>query len=199
MNLLPGDSCPFPGQLPAGETADVWYGVWIKWVRLQLERDLICKSRPREMGGGGLESWWSWWSYGKTQRPDGIPTQSICGSLSISVCVCLTSPCTPPVSQHTLIGSDLGTTHHMPTPLAPSDLYLSVSSFPLVHSCISAPHLHTLLLSPGVPLFLFDHISQRICSFSLVWPNAMLSTVNYVRRIQTMEAQKTAGRLHQLF
>lgn len=144
--------------------------------------------------GGGLESWWS---YGKTQRPDGIP-KSICGSLSISVCVCvcLTSPCTPPVSQHTLIGSDLGTTHHMPTP---SDLYLSVSSFPLVHSCISAPHLHTLLLSPGVPLFLFAHISQRICSFSLVWPNAMLSTVNYVRRIQTMEAQKTAGRLHQLF
>lgn len=189
MNLLPGDSCPFPGQLPAGETADVWYGVWIKWVRLQLERDLICRSRPREMGGG-LESWWS---YGKTQRPDGIP-KSI--PLHISVCVCLTSPCTPPVSQHTLIGSDLGTTHHMPTP---SDLYLSVSSFPLVHSCISAPHLHTLLLSPGVPLFLFAHISQRICSFSLVWPNAMLSTVNYVRRIQTMEAQKTAGRLHQLF
>lgn len=52
------------------------------------------------------------------------------------VCVCvrrgLTSLCTPPVSQHTLIGSDLGMTHHMPTPHTQSDLPLPLPSFPSV-------------------------------------------------------------------
>ena len=53
-------------------------------------------------------------------------------------------------------------THHMPTPHAPSDLHLPLSSFPPVPSIhaslrLTPTHQHThprtLILSPGVPLF----------------------------------------------
>lgn len=135
----------------------------------------------------------------------GYPSLSICWlpvqiRLSAVVCVCvcvrrgLTSLCTPPVSQHTLIGSDLGMTHHMPTPHAPSDLHLPLSSFPSVppfmHLCSSPPpnHPHTLIFSPGVPLFLFTHISHRACTFSPVLPHAV-STLKSMSGNLTMEAE----------
>lgn len=67
------------------------------------------------------------------------------------VCVSFTSLCAPPVSKQTLIISDLGMTHHMPAPHAPSDFYSPVSRFPkapttapqpsykFMHLC-SSPH-----------------------------------------------------------
>lgn len=106
----------------------------------------------------------------------GYPSLSICWlpvqiRLSAVVCVCvcvrrgLTSLCTPPVSQHTLIGSDLGMTHHMPTPHAPSDLHLPLSSFPSVppfmHLCSSPPPNHPHTHSSSLQVFL--------CSFSLTF------------------------------
>lgn len=56
-------------------------------------------------------------------------------------CVALTSLCSRPVSQKTVIRSDLGMTHHMPAPHTPSDLCLPLQISPRLHrSCVSAPH-----------------------------------------------------------
>lgn len=107
----------------------------------------------------------------------GYHSLSICWlQTRCSVCVAvrrgLTSLCTPPVSQHTLIGSDLGMTHHMPTPHAPSDLHLPLSSFPSVppfmHLCSSPTNTptptHPLSRCSFVPLH--SHVSSGLHIFT---------------------------------
>lgn len=105
----------------------------------------------------------------------GYPSLSICrlpvqirlssAWVYVSVCVrSLTSLCTPPVSKHALIGSDLGMTHHMPTPHAPSDLHLPLPSFPL------SPSIHaSLLLTPTHP----PSLQVFLCSSPLTFPSGL--------------------------
>lgn len=134
----------------------------------------------------------------------GYPSLSICRlpvqirPRTVCVCVCmrrgLTSLCTPSVSQHTLIGSDLGMTHRMPTPHAPSDLHLPLTSFPSVppfmHLCSSPPPTPTHPHSSSLQVFL--------CSFSLTFLIGslhfhpfclMLSTLKSMGGNVTMEAE----------
>lgn len=125
-------------------------------------RDLACKAdQGRWKDGGGLGG-----RKGTHKRLLRYPSLPICW-LSVQIrlsplCVAvrrgLTSLCTPPVSQHILIGSDLGMTHHMPTPHASPDLYLPLSSSPPVllfmHLCSSptnTPTPHPLSRCSFVP------------------------------------------------
>lgn len=57
MNLLPGDSCPSPGQLPAGGTADVWaeYGQCVcNWIQRGIKYARGDQERWKDMGGGWI-------------------------------------------------------------------------------------------------------------------------------------------------
>lgn len=76
----------------------------------------------------------------------------------------LTSLCSHPVSQNTLIRSDLGMTHHMPAPHTPTDLCLPLQLSPLnaaIHASLLLTHRQPLIPSPGVPLFFSSHISPQ--------------------------------------
>lgn len=160
MNLLPGDSCPFPGQLPAGETADVWYGVWIKWVRLQLERDLICRSRPREMGGAWelvvvWEDTKAWWD---TQVYLRLP-------LHISVCVCVFNfpvhpSCQPAHTDRIRPGHDPSHANSV----WPLFVCLQLSLSPFMHLCSSPPHTSPFTRCSFVPFR--SHFSKDLFIFT---------------------------------
>lgn len=160
MNLLPGDSCPFPGQLPAGETADVWYGVWIKWVRLQLERDLICRSRPREMGGGALRAG------GRMGRHKGLMGYpSLSAAPSPYQCVCVFNfpvhpSCQPAHTDRIRPGHDPSHANSV----WPLFVCLQLSLSPFMHLCSSPPHTSPFTRCSFVPFR--SHFSKDLFFFT---------------------------------
>lgn len=91
-----------------------------------------------------------------------------------------TSLCSHPVSQNTLIRSDLGMTHHMPAPHTPTDLCLPLQLSPLnaaIDASLLLTHRQPLIPSPGVPLFFFAHISPsppQSCTFSPICASCLL-------------------------
>lgn len=151
----------------------------------------------------------SWWSKGRNKSLLGYHSLSICWlqiQFSICVCVCvwlqgvgLTSLCTPSVSQHTLIGSDLGMTHHMPTPHAPADLHLPLSSFPLtssIHASLLPTHTHPSSLQVFLCSFSHTHTSHQVRAF----PPRFASCHLFPRTIwaEAPSAQSATGRRHRI-
>lgn len=184
MNQYPSHE-PVPWWLlPFSRPATCWWssrclrGAWTACV-IEFSEGFNMWGRSREVERQGRREWME----GKGGRKFliGYPSLSVCwfpveiwqSALCVAVRRALTSLCSHPVSQNTLIRSDLGMTHHMPAPHTPSDLCLPLRLSPwLHHSCISAPHPPTTThpLSRCSFVLFLSHIPPELHIFTYLCP-----------------------------